>query len=159
MIAFFFVGNHLECKCALQSFGIPANLIPISTDGTITSKDFHVTQMEKRRKYERQEYQVTTVMIPGSFDILVGKGKPFQEHIGNIQLRAWIDQRQAKYLAAMKLEKKAFVLDIIDAVRARGGRFLKDDGGYWVEVNEEVAMAKVGHLFRDKKVKRMKKAT
>lgn len=143
---------------ALQSFGIPASLIPLNDDGNVTDKAYHVAQMEKRRKYERQEFQTTTVMIPGSFDILIGKGKPFQDHKGNMELRQWIRQHQQSYEVAQKYQKKNLVMQVINMVKARGGRFLKDDGGYWSEVEEEVARAKVGHLFRDKKKPREPKA-
>lgn len=151
-------GTKLECTHALQSFGIPAKLIPVNSEGTVTSKEFHVSQMEKRRKYERQEFETTTVMLPGSFDILIGKGKPFQDHPGNTELREWIRKHQSSYEVAQKYEKKSLVLQVIGMVKGRGGRFLKDDGGYWSEVEEDVARAKVGHLFRDKKRTREPKA-
>ena len=144
-------GNKVECMNALQSFGIPANLMPINEDGNVASKEYHVAQMEKRRKYERLEFQPQTVMIPGSFDILIGKGKPFQDHQGNAELREWIRNHQSSYEVAQKYEKKNLVMHVIEMVKRRGGRFLKDDGGYWSEVDAEVARAKVGHLFRDKK--------
>jgi hypothetical protein len=151
-------GNLLHCTNALQSFGIPANLIPLNADGSVSSKEHHVQQMEKRRKLERQEYQVTTIMIPCSFDILVGKGRPFQDHPGNIELRDWIRTHQYSYELAQNYEKKKIVQSVIKMVRSKGGRFLKDDGGYWMEVSEEVAHAKVGHLFRDRKRQREPKA-
>ncbi|CAJ1959509.1 unnamed protein product [Cylindrotheca closterium] len=145
-------GTHLDCTTALQSFGIPANLIPINSEGTVTSNEYHVAQMKKRRIQERQELRTTrTVMIPCSFDILVGKGKPFQEHPGNMELREWIRKHQTSYEVAQKYEKKNLVLQVIGMVKGRGGRFLKDVGGCWSEVEEDVARAKVGHLFRDKK--------
>lgn len=127
-------------------------------DGSVSNKEQHVQQTEKRRRQERQACEVADVMVPGSFDILVGKGRPFQDHPGNIRLREWIKQHQSSYEKAQKYEKKKLVQNVIEMVRSKGGRFLKDDGGHWIQVQGTVALAKVGHLFRDKKGRRDPKA-
>eukprot|EP00980_Cylindrotheca_fusiformis_P021758 scaffold8587_cov97-Cylindrotheca_fusiformis.AAC.6 len=118
----------------------------------------HVQQMEDRRKEERRLYKTTTVMVPSSSDILVGKGRPFQEHPGNVMLREWIVRRQDIYETAQRYEKKRLVQSVVDQVQSSGGRFLKDGGRHWQEVDETVACAKVGHLFRDRKRPREPKA-
>ena len=53
--------------------------------------------------------------------------------------------------------KQGVSANIVKAVHERNGRFLKDDGLGWVEVDDETAEKKVSHSFRTLRSK-MKKA-
>jgi hypothetical protein len=107
--------------------------------------------MEKRRRHERQAHHIERVGVPGSFDVLVGKGRTFQEHRGNKQFRRLIDAYCLKYCDASKSDKTALTEKIVGLVKQTSGRFLKDDGAGWMEVPDEVARLKVSHCFRDQK--------
>jgi hypothetical protein len=145
-------GGHLECKYSLQTFGIPVSLIPIVPNGEPTN-EHHVERMEKRRRHEREAHPVERVGVPGSFDVLVGRGKTFQEHRGNKQFRNLIDAYCVKYCDGSKSDKTALTEKIVDLFKQTSGRFLKHDGAGWVEVSDDVARLKVSHCFRDQKRK------
>jgi hypothetical protein len=112
---------------------------------------------EKRSKLERMrssiveggtDIKVLRICIPGTSDILLGKGRKFQEHIGNIRFRYLIEEHRNRYEKAKKTQKTALADGIVSLVHKRSGRFLKDDGAGWVEVNELTAREKVSSCFR-----------
>ena len=105
--------------------------------------------LEEQRRRERLNFPLrSTVFVPASMDVLLGKGTPFQNHPGNIRLRELISDHIKHYDKAQRGEKKAIALGIIDAIRQSGGLFLKQDGGAWSRVTDEVARLKVTAAFR-----------
>jgi hypothetical protein len=109
--------------------------------------------MEKRRRLERQAqvHRLERVGVPGSFDVLVGKGRSLQEHRGNKRFRHLIDAHGREYHNASRHDKTALTEKMVQMVKQTTGRFLKDDGAGWVEIPDEVARLKVSHCFRDQK--------
>lgn len=57
-----------------------------------------------------------------------------------------------RYQRAARGAKHAICEEIVDIVKASGGRFLKRDESSvgWVETNDEIARDKVSHGFRTK---------
>jgi hypothetical protein len=141
----------MECRYSLRTFGIPVSLIPVKVGGEpITGQ--HIERLEKRRRREGQaSSRVGWVDVPGSFDVLMGKGRSLQEHHGNLEFRRLIDAYSSKYYAAAKPEKKAITEKIVEMVKKSTGRFLKDDGDGYAEVTDDIARYKVSHCFRDQK--------
>eukprot|EP00934_Nitzschia_sp_Nitz4_P005223 Nitzschia sp. Nitz4//scaffold37_size175936//85170//86912//NITZ4_002048-RA/size175936-processed-gene-0.223-mRNA-1//-1//CDS//3329549794//5213//frame0 len=92
----------------------------------------------------------TTIVVPGQNDVLLGRGKGFYQHTGNIRFRALVEDRFPHYeRARTSAEKKRLTCEVIGLIRTSGGRFLKDDSKCgWVIVTEEVARQKVAHVFR-----------
>ena len=100
--------------------------------------------------------------VPGEFrvyrptknDVLCGRGKPIQEHAGNVRMRRIIAQHANRYTQASKYEHKHRVVeDIVRLVQnANGipGRFLQRVGreNYWVVVPHSTALLKVSHGLR-----------
>ena len=86
--------------------------------------------------------------MPFSQDVLFGKGTPFQNHPGNMRFRELIADHIKQYDKSQKKEKKDIAFGIIDTIRQSGGLFLKQDGGLWTRVNDEVARLKVTAAFR-----------
>ena len=59
-------------------------------------------------------------------DVLCGRGSGPNDRVGNIEFRNLVFTRKAEYLAAPSRDAKGHIAsDIINAVRSRGGRFLK----------------------------------
>jgi len=59
-------------------------------------------------------------------DVLCGRGSGPNDRVGNIEFRNLVFTRKAEYLAAPSRDAKGRIAsDIINAVRSRGGRFLK----------------------------------
>jgi hypothetical protein len=140
-------GSRLECASSLQSFGIPANIFPLTDDGEITN-DVYRQILEKRRKKERLVYEVSRVGVPGRNDVLFGRGKANQNHIGNIKVRSLVEDCKEMYDKASRDEKTQITQEIVQVVQQATGRFLKDDGAGWVEVDDGIARLKVSHVFR-----------
>ncbi len=99
--------------------------------------------------------------IPGDFriyrpsrnDVLCGRGKPIQDHWGNLRMRRIIAMHAHRYLHARKHKKQHIVEEVVELVKSSDGvlaRFLKRVGreNYWVEVPTSVACDKVSHGLR-----------
>jgi hypothetical protein len=150
-----FLGSRTELKYILRGFGIPASLLPVTSEGKVLS-DYDKEKWSKRRIEERRrgaqilpisnmQYRVTT---PGNHDILLGRGGLSQGHPGNVRFRYLIDEHQMLYDEALKRDKTALAAQIVGLVHSWNGRFLKDDGPGWVEVDDAVARTKVSTCFR-----------
>jgi len=94
----------------------------------------------------------TRIVLPADVDILLGRGKPFQNHPGNQRMLSLVDKYKERYQAAERKEKHDIVEEVMGIISGSGGRFLRrvDYENYWVEVNHPIAYRKVGHAFRSK---------
>ena len=88
------------------------------------------------------------VNVPGREDILLGRGQPRYLHPGNIRLRNLIELRRQEYDNATSAVKRRITNEIIHAIQERTGRFLRNDGLCWVEVDDAVTKKKVAQAFR-----------
>lgn len=80
------------------------------------------------------------VTRPGPHDVLMGRGAPMSEHEGNARLRTIVLARHVDYVdpARQRPAKHAVAVEIVQAVRANGGRFLrKTDTNDWLVVQDE----------------------
>ena len=85
-------------------------------------------------------------------DVLVGRGKPYQVHPGNLVLGELIAKYYNRYQVGNKKEKAQVCFDVIKEVQDTGGRFLKKNTDInpdmWEEFSLSVAREKVAHAFR-----------
>ena len=90
-------------------------------------------------------------------ETLTGRGKPFQEHEGNIKLSKLIESRQAEYAKANRAGKTLISWEIVRLIQRDGGSFLKKDecSGAWKKETDEIAREKVSHGFRTKSKQRL----
>lgn len=93
------------------------------------------------------------IVVPGESDVLLGRGKIIQEHVGNIRYRHILSMHMEKYEAAPKAAKSEILGDIVQLIYNMGGRFLEqhNEAGFWVPVSFETARHKVSHYFRNQK--------
>jgi hypothetical protein len=89
---------------------------------------------------------------PGQFDILCGRGRPFQEHPGNLLLRQVVDLHRERYKTAERNHRGAIADEVVVALKASRNRFLKQDDETegWEEIDDEDAKEKVSHCFRSR---------
>jgi hypothetical protein len=92
-------------------------------------------------------------IIPSRFDVLLGRGKGFFNHVGNIRYRGMIEELQELYdQTSSNIGKKQITSQVVKKVHASGGTFLKgggtNGGGWWIHVDDETARLKVSHSFR-----------
>lgn len=111
----------------------------------------HLQRLKNQRKKERlAQPKRTRIYVPSQFDVLFGKGTPFQDHVGNIKFRSLIADCSKEYdNGNQKGGKMTIAQDIVDTVRESSGMFLKcDEDGSWVDVDNLTARKKVSTAFR-----------
>ena len=91
------------------------------------------------------------VIVPGQFDVLMGRGRAIEDALGNNHLRYLISVHYTKYDRAGRVEKSTICSWIMGMIHQKGGRFLKKDQktGCWSEIPETKALEKISHAFRN----------
>jgi hypothetical protein len=160
-------GSHLECEYALLSFGLPIGMLPFTTESELklgNHKNWVQRRIVKEQELKIGEGSFSGIDLPGRNDVLLGQGKPIQEHPGNLRLhdlvRLYMDEyNQANRTGGRTIVTRKIIHDILflsplDTNSVGGGRFLKrrDDNlknGWWEEVtDEEVVFEKVSNAIR-----------
>jgi hypothetical protein len=126
-------------KRIASSTAVPTVAVPVSE------------RSETMKSYNTPEEKISK---PTPFDVLFGRGKPYQGHPGNIRLHKIVDVHRSRYLRARRYDKFAISEEIVRNIKAppESGRFLKRAEGedYWEEVSDPVAQEKVSHALRGK---------
>lgn len=148
-----FYGSHLECQFYLMTFGIPKVDLLVDEEGNV-KVEFAQRYFEKRRQIEAVYKKASSERIdyPTSRDILLGRGKPYQEFSGNVLLAIAIDARRDEYARADRFEKTCISIEISKQLTESGSRFLtrdKDKEG-WILADENVVREKISSGFRTK---------
>ena len=145
-----------------MTYGIPHHLLPLTADENVKTKN-HLEFLQMRKVGEEmaarqiglQQNAVETIELPLASDVLLGKGRPIQNHSGNLHLQAIVEEYLDEYHSMEnRLEKTALASLIVRKVKDASGRFLSKDKGIWMEVSDEVARSKVSYLFRNRRVVR-----
>lgn len=87
-------------------------------------------------------------IVPGPCDVLVGRGKLYNEHLGNVRYRKLVADNKERYDNASTFEKTALSMIMVKIVKEASGRFLKYDGEGWHEIEDSQARTKVANCFR-----------
>lgn len=84
-------------------------------------------------------------------DVLCGRGGATNNHVGNRRFRAIVAAHQREYLQARKMEKVLIARQIVAAVHASGGRYLKrsKSSDTWIEVPVKQATSKTSQALRE----------
>jgi len=89
-------------------------------------------------------------------DVLSGRGGATNSHSGNRAFRALVKRYQSKYLQAKKRDKPGVASIIVEAIRRKGGRFLRRqssrfDPGIvaWVDIGDARAREKTCQALRE----------
>lgn len=101
-----------------------------------------------RKRQEVDSAKESRIVVPAHADVLFGRGKPFREHIGNMGLFDLLDANLMRYEVVTMREKSRIIAEMVDLIKAEHGRFLKQEGHAWVEVDDKMAREKVSHAFR-----------
>lgn len=147
-------GGHIECQYELMSYGIPITNVNLDHDGNLDTENI-LRRIEDRRikEFAMKELAAASnvVEVATDNDVLLGRGKPYQVHPGNLKLAKLIEERHEQFNNASKAEKTVITWQIVTEVREKhGGRFLERDEstGAWKERDNEVARIKVAYGFR-----------
>jgi hypothetical protein len=148
----------MECQYALGSFGIPLQSLPLDTNGALLP-GWIESYCKERQILEAHYYDAFAsnatdyIEFPNKFDILLGRGRPYQEWPGNLRLSTIVDIHRTRYQNIGRGKKPTVCKEIVEIIKESSkGRFLKraDNNIGWIEVSDEVARDKVGHGFRTK---------
>ena len=103
-----------------------------------------------QEKLLQQQKLKACIVLPALVDILLGKGKPIQQHKGNAHLHHLVDSNMSLYEGYSNNENKTLLThQLVGEAKATGGRFLKqDEDGVWMEIDDNTARTKVSTLFR-----------
>ena len=85
------------------------------------------------------------------YTIIQGRGKPIQEHPGNLKYHQILESCRDRYDAAKKFEKMEISDFVVQIVKGYSGRFLKQDSAGWLVATVEEAREKVSHAFRTRR--------
>ena len=113
-----------------MGFGIPLNTLPIDNENNVITEkvsSWMQARFEKERGLVIQKAAASTpgfLEFPLSTDVLLGRGRPFQEFPGNRRLAMLVDQHRNQYQSSDKLGKTAISLDIVRAIKSSGGGVL-----------------------------------
>jgi hypothetical protein len=105
--------------------------------------------------HQQDQTMVSPTLRPTSFDVLFGRGKPYQGHPGNIRLHKVVEVYRTRYSQVRRHIKTEIAEEIVQFIKSGGnkaGRFLKraDGDETWEEVSDTVAREKVSHALRGK---------
>ena len=139
-----------------MTFGIPVEDFPVSSEGEIRNAA-HLKWMQRQSRKEDIISRIgyfPKIELPGRNDIIVGRGKPFHSHHGNIMMHQLIEQHQDEYESAGRGEKTLIAKNIVKKLREKGRFLTRDSEGWWVEAVEEAAVDKVLSGFRNSRFRK-----
>jgi hypothetical protein len=165
----FAIGSDIECQFELNRFGILPSSLPVKSHGGI-DLSFHYQWMQRQRAIEDGAESITAsvpsesreeTVVSSDSDllcetILFGRGRPVQNHPGNVHFRKMLEPYADQYDNARRSQRAAIAAAIVQKVLMSGSRFLKqaDNMHRWVVVDEEEAIKKVCQCFRTLRGKR-----
>ena len=111
-----FSGADQEVQYELMKFGIAPGLLPVDSAGNYLEQDFLKYLEDRKRKEEQREQdrqqrrndegaEVYRTDYATQSDVILGRGKPYQDHPGNLKLAAYIEENRSAYVQADRLEK------------------------------------------------------
>ena len=137
-----------------MSFGITPDMLPFDKTGKFSLIQF-MEYLEQRRIKEdearRKDESMGMILYPNPEDVLMGRGRPFQQFVGNLNLAKIVAEHQSEYNESERNSKTKLTRKLVQVIKDGNGRFLKRDGkpdGGWVEVNDAQSREKVAHAFR-----------
>jgi hypothetical protein len=154
----------MEVIYGLMTFGLPPSAMPMHADGRLKPEINELYLVDRQRieaeeKRQQQELAKTQKCIdfPGPNDVLLGRGRPYQEYTGNQRLAALVEgQREQYQQAADRFEKTCISLDVVKTIQETQGRFLQRTDEGWEAVTDFLAREKVSHSFRTKTTRLLK---
>ena len=125
------------------------------------ARQLHQIFIQSRREIERQEKEAQTylelktgiIYHPQPKDVLVGRGRPYQEYPGNIRYGTVIDSYLDEYYKQTdRFAKTCISMQIVKQVKGYGGRFLDRDisSGTWRVIEDLAAREKTAIGFRSR---------
>ena len=147
-------GQAVELIYSLMAFGIPSDQIPVTSTGTIKTKNHlqWIKFLREKEKAERQGIEFDGIEYPGVNDVLFSLGRHTWSHPGYAMFRALLEEHYDRHCAASSLEEKQLITwEVVEKVEKKRGRFLtRDKRGWWTEIKDRgIIRGKVALAFRN----------
>ena len=175
------LGTHVECIYTLLTFGIRGELVPVNNSTYEFDNTQHDAFLERQREKENvmllrhnsnsadnsnaqvidgatssnedDSNPTAIVIVPATQDILLGRGKSLQNHVGNVRFRHVIEIHADQYEKADKFAKTLLAEKVVGILQKSGARFLKKDKVGWIQVTDpSLIREKVSHGFRNRRL-------
>jgi len=123
-------GGETELRYKLATYGIPADLLQISSTGTVKFHNHTAWLSLLHAKLDQQESGKPAteeiVDCPRSYDVIFRKGPTFRNNPGNMFYRELIETHSKEHASReTRIEKYQITLRIVEIIEKRGGRFLE----------------------------------
>lgn len=148
----FHFGSDMEAVYTLMTFGIPNDVLPMCTNGTVRLQGHKDYVRRMRKTDDCQDDDTNRAVVPGKFDVLLGRGKPLQKYSGNLNYHYIVEGYHERYETAAKGDKADLAMEIVKKINSQGGRFLKQDEVGWTLISDDAAKSKVSHTFRNHRI-------
>lgn len=135
-----------------MTFGIPKEVLPVNSNNGAPLLDEFLAEHNVLVQREREDTIASSgtdacgrIVLPQLNDVLLGRGRPYQEYFGNRKMTMMIQEKKEEYASSGKSRKTELSNIILQGVKQEsGGRFLKktDDGMFWAIVTDDVAREK-----------------
>ena len=142
----------------LMTFGIPAEAFALSPTGEV-KRGVALEYIKQRREIEGRksgsgkENSENSKMLPAEIDILLGRGRNFRNHPGNVRFHHIVEMHETQYENSSRYGKQLLSDAVLKIVKQDGARFLKKNSATgWFEVGDEVARERVCHAFRNRRL-------
>ena len=149
--------SNLETQYNLMSFGIPIHHIPRTSTGNIKLKNNQQwiktrNAIDKARENSSDPSRLECGIIqnPGRHDVLFSRGGN-ATYSGNLEFQQDMSERMKAFKSFPDKDSRQRVRqEVIDCVKARGGRFLYlVKGGWWEQVPLDKIHEKITTSFYD----------
>jgi hypothetical protein len=173
-------GSPLECQSNLNTFGIPSKILPLDKYGQVHCHD-HSSFLSQLQQAESQHAVFALAMnppplervkevvpssvrkveiTPGPNDIILGRGKRGSKYQGNSKLRDIVQEKYEEYEERNSASRRILACSIYFSLIQSGSRFLhfSENDEAWSDLDEDAAIAKILHRFRNHRLKLNKHA-
>lgn len=140
-------GLTMENQYRLMTYGIPVRGIPVTSTGTIKTKN-HLLWLKHRRIFEMERAKDPSIVsswvdVPNVNDVLFRAGGGNSHHYGNIEFEQTVEMYLPAYNATNdRTVKKDIRNEVIELVKSNNGRFLEMNKkhGRWEEITEVTSL-------------------
>eukprot|EP00934_Nitzschia_sp_Nitz4_P002333 Nitzschia sp. Nitz4//scaffold80_size88189//78525//80210//NITZ4_005094-RA/size88189-augustus-gene-0.52-mRNA-1//-1//CDS//3329558651//2333//frame0 len=146
-------GSTTEVLYAMLSYGIPMEAVPVTGSGAVKTKDLQkwIARRKSREAVLLGNGALGTfnkIELPTSRDVLLAKGRPYQNHPGNQEYLEMVHRYLVNYETTKDRKGKRVVASILlEQVKLHSRFLLRDQDGWWVEATDSEALDRVVKAF------------
>ncbi len=144
------LGSETELKYKLCGYGVPAELLPMSSTGTIKFDNHRdwLTVIRTKAVVASRSYRDEIVECPRFNDVVYRKGPATKLNAGNSYYRDLIADYSLEHFMADRNKKYEITRLVIQKVEERGGRFLEWKNMWVVFRDQEKIRKKIASAFK-----------